>query len=127
MIPLYKPFMPEVPLVNEILHSGKLAYGKYGKEFEQSLGNYIGNNQVLVTNTFNMAILVALSTINVKAGDSVIVSPMACLASTQPLLSMGINVIWADVDPKTGTLCPDSVRSLIHLKPKVIVHNHFCG
>lgn len=119
--------MPEVPLVNEILHSGKLAYGPYGKEFEQKLGNYIGNKQVLVTNTFNMAILVALSTINVQAGDSVIVSPMACLASTQPLLSMGIKVIWADVDPKTGTLCPDSVRSLIHLKPKAIVHNHFCG
>lgn len=127
MIPLYRPFMPEVPLVNEILHSGKLAYGKYGKEFEQKLGHYIGNTQVLVTNTFNMAILVALSTINVKAGDSVIVSPMACLASTQPLLSMGINIIWADVDPKKGTLCPDSVRSLIHLKPKAIVHNHFCG
>jgi perosamine synthetase len=127
MIPLYKPFMPEVPLVNEILHSGKLAYGQYGKEFEQKLGDYIGNKQVLVTNTFNMAILVALSTLGIKAGDSVIVSPMACLASTQPLLSMGINVIWADVDPKTGTLCPDSVRSLIHLKPKAIVHNHFCG
>lgn len=119
--------MPELPLVNDILHSGKLAYGKYGKEFESLLGSYIGNDLVLVTNTFNMAILVALSTINVKAGDSVIVSPMACLASTQPLLSMGIKVIWADVDPKTGTLCPESVRSLVHLNPRAIVHNHFCG
>ena len=119
--------MPEVPLVNEILHSGKLAYGQYGKEFEQQLGSYIGNTQVLVTNTFNMAILVALSTLGIKAGDGVIVSPMACLASTQPLLSMGIKIIWADVDPKRGTLCPESVRSLIPLKPKVIIHNHFCG
>lgn len=127
MIPLYKPFMPEVPLVNEILHSGKLAYGQYGKQFEMQLGRFIGNPQVLVTNTFNMAILVALSTIGIKAGDAVIVSPMACLASTQPLLSMGIKVIWADVDPKKGTLCPESVRSLISLNPKVIIHNHFCG
>jgi dTDP-4-amino-4,6-dideoxygalactose transaminase len=52
---------------------------------------------------------------------------MACLASTQPLLSMGIKVQWADVDPKTGTLCPDSVRSLMYKKPKAIIHNHYCG
>ena len=127
MIPLYKPFMPEVPLIGEILHSGKLAYGEYGRKFENDLGEFIGSKNVLATNTFNMAILVALSTLEITAGDTVIVSPMACLASTQPLLSMGINVQWADVDPKTGTLCPDSVRSFIHKKPKAIIHNHYCG
>ena len=127
MIPLYKPYMPEVPLVNEILHSGKLAYGTYGKAFEQDLANFIGNKNVLVTNTFNMAILVALSTLGVVPGDEVVVSPMACLASTQPLLSMGIKVLWSDVDPKTGTLCPHSVRKMMNRNPKAIIHNHYCG
>lgn len=127
MIPLYKPFMPDVPLVNEILHSGQLAYGKYGREFESILRGYFGTEQLLVTNTFNMAILVALTTLGLKPGDKAIVSPMACLASTQPLLSMGIQVIWADVDPQLGTLDPESVRNLINQNPKVIIHNHFCG
>lgn len=127
MIPLYKPFMPELPLLNDILHSGQLAYGKYGREFESLLINYIGNENLIVTNTFNMSILVALSTLNVREGDTVIVSPMACLASTQPLLSMGLKIKWADVVPTTGTLCPDSVRSLMKYHPKAIIHNHFCG
>lgn len=127
MIPLYKPFMPETPLVNTILQSGKLAYGQYGKMFEEQLSQYFHTDKVLVTNTFNMAILVALTTLDVKAGDTVIVSPMACLASTQPLLSIGVKVQWADVDPFTGTLSPESVRSLMHIKPKAIIHNHFCG
>lgn len=127
MIPLYKPYMPEVPLVNEILHSGKLAYGTYGKAFEQDLADFIGTKNVLVTNTFNMAILVALSTLGVLSGDEVVVSPMACLASTQPLLSMGIKVLWSDVDPKTGTLCPNSVRKMMNRNPKAIIHNHYCG
>lgn len=127
MISLYKPFMPETPLINEILNSGQLSYGKYGKEFESKLSHYIGADNLIVTNTFNMAILVALTTLGLKHGDSVIVSPMACLASTQPLLSIGIKVIWSDVDPLTGTLCPDSVRSLINKKPKAIIHNHYCG
>jgi dTDP-4-amino-4,6-dideoxygalactose transaminase len=127
MIPLYKPFMPDVPLVGEILHSGQLAYGKYGREFETILRQYFVTDKLLVTNTFNMAILVALTTLGLKQGDKAIVSPMACLASTQPLLSMGIKVIWADVDPKLGTLNPESVRSLVKQNPQVIIHNHFCG
>lgn len=127
MILLYKPHMPEVPLVDEILHSDRLAYGKYGKEFESLLSAFFKTPNLITTNTFNMAILVALSTLGIKAGDTVIASPMACLASTQPLLSIGVNVKWADVDPRTGTLSPDSVRLLMHIKPKAILHNHFCG
>ncbi len=119
--------MPKVPLVNEILHSGQLSYGKYGRDFEVILKAFIGTEYLLATNTFNMAIMVALSTLGLKAGDNAIVSPMACLASTQPLLSMGIKVIWADVDPKLGTLDPESVRNLVKKNPKVIIHNHFCG
>ena len=119
--------MPEVPLVNEILFSGKLAYGQYGREFETNLRSYVGVENLLITNTFNMAILVALTTLGLKPGDKAIVSPMACLASTQPLLSMGIKVLWADVDPLLGTLDPESVRKLIPQNPNVIIHNHFCG
>lgn len=127
MIPLYKPFMPEVPLVDGILHSGQLAYGKYGREFEGKLKDYIKADHLITTNTFNMSILVALSTLGIKAGDTVVASPMACLASTQPLLSMGIKVLWADVEPATGTLSPESVRKLVGSKPNAIIHNHFCG
>ncbi|MBH0230754.1 DegT/DnrJ/EryC1/StrS family aminotransferase [Halobacillus yeomjeoni] len=127
MIPLYKPFMPKTPLIKEILCSGQLAYGKYGVEFEKLLANYFGVSNVITTNSYNMAMLVTLSTLGIKAGDTVIASPMACLASTQPLLSMGIKVKWADVDPTTGTLSPDSVRHLMNIEPKAIIHNHFCG
>lgn len=127
MIPLYKPYMPEVPLIEEILHSGQLSYGKYGKEFETALAEYFNVPNVLTTNTFSNAILVALIAFGLKAGDKVIVSPMACLASTQPLLTIGLKVLWADVHPKTGTLEPDSVRSLVKNNPKAIIHNHFCG
>jgi perosamine synthetase len=128
MIPLYKPYMPEVPLINEILHSGQLAYGKYGKEFERLLGEYFGVTNLIITNTFNMAVLVALTTLGLKTDDTIIASPMACLSSTQPLISMGLKIKWADVEPTTGTLSPDSVRKAMKdVKPRAIIHNHFCG
>lgn len=128
MIPLYKPYMPELPELDEILHSGKLASGEYTKKFEKEIERFIGGtNTVLVTCSFSMAISVTMSLLEIRSGDEVIASPMACLASTQPLAAMGINVVWADVDPKTGTLCPDSVKSKLTSKTKAIIHNHFCG
>lgn len=127
MIPLYKPFMPELPLLQEILHSGKLSYGKYGLEFEKILGEYIGNPMVIVCSSFNFAIFVAISALGLKHGDTVISSPMACLASNQPLITMGLNIKWADIDPLTGTLCPESVKKLMKYNIRAIFHNHFCG
>ncbi len=127
MIPLFKPYMPDVPEIDTILHSGALAYGNYAKQFEEKLKEYFDTPYLIVTNSFNTAISVALTTLGIVPGDDVIVSPMACLASTQPYLSSGLNVCWADVDPQTGTLFPDSVRSQITKKTKAIVHNHFCG
>lgn len=128
MIPLYKPYMPtELPELNAILHSGALAYGKYGKEFEQKLSSYIGVEQISLVNSFNSAILVSLTTLGINPGDEVIASPMACLASNQPLVTIGAKIVWADVDPLTGTLDPESVKRKITSKTKAIFHNHFCG
>jgi len=117
----------ELSELNSILHSGALAYGRYGKEFEQKLCSYIGVNQLLTVNTYNSAVLVVLITLGVKNGDEVITSPMACLASNQPLVMIGAKVVWADVDPSTGTLDPNSVIKKITSKTKAIFHNHFCG
>ena len=128
MIPLYKPFMPkELPELNEILYSGALNYGKWGRAFEDKLCTYIGNPNIAVVNSFNSAMFVALTTLGIKQGDEIVASPMSCLASNQPFAVLGINVIWADIDPETGTLCPESVKKRITSKTKAIFHNHFCG
>jgi perosamine synthetase len=128
MVPLYKPYMPaELPELDAILHSGALAFGKYGKEFEQKLRLFIGVEQLTLVNSFNSAVLVALASLGIKPGDEVIASPMACLASNQPHVTTGTKVVWADVDPATGTLDPERIKPKITSKTKAIFHNHFCG
>lgn len=127
MIPLFKPYMPELPELDSILHSDALSYGDYTKMFEDSLKEYFDTTFLMAINDFHLAISVALRAIGVKPGDSVIASPMACLVSMQPLLTYGLKIIWADVDPQTGTLDPDSVKKNITKDTRLIIHNHFCG
>lgn len=63
--------------------------------------------------------LVALSVIGVKPGDEII--------AYQPFATQNLKVVWADIDPKTGTLSPASVKSKITSETKAIFHNHYCG
>lgn len=129
MVPIYKPYMPQnlSSDINEILYSGQLGYGKYGKQFEQQLKDYIGCDYVLTVNSYNTAMLILLSTLNLQYGDEVIASPVSCLASNQPFAVKGLKVVWADVNPLSGSMCPDDVKSKITSKTKAIFHNHFCG
>lgn len=129
MIPIFKPYMPEGVYngINEILYSGKLSYGKHGKTFEKELSRYIKHKNVLTTTTYNQAMLIVLSTLQLKKGDEVIASPVSCLASNQPFATKGLKVVWGDVDPNTGSLCVEDIRSKITQNTKAIFHNHFCG
>lgn len=128
MIPLFKPYMPqELPEVDNILHSGALAYGKWGHEFEKKLGEFIGNRQILATNSFNAAYQVAITTLGLQPDDEVICSPMTCLASNQPFATQHIKVVWADIEPTTGMLDVEDVRNKITPYTKAILVNHYCG
>lgn len=130
MIDLFKVYMPDnlnASAINDILRSGKLTSGVYLKQFEKKLQDFIGNPYVMVTANNNYASLISLALCNIKNGDEVIASPMACLASTQPILNFGAKVVWADIDPKTGSLDPEDVKRKINSKTKAILHYHWGG
>ena len=127
MIPLFKPYMPDIPEIDLILHSGALAYGEYTKQFEKKLQEFFNTPYLMVTSSFHLAISIVINVLDIPFGANVIASPMACLVSTQPYLANGLKIQWADVDPNTGTLLPESVRNCINEKTKAIIHNHFCG
>lgn len=129
MIPIYKPFMPEgiTDEVNDILYSGQLAYGKLGREFEKTLSQFVGNPRLLTASTYNQALLMALSVLDLQPGDEILASPVSCLASNQPFTVKNLKINWIDIDPKYGTIDVESLRQRISPKTKAIFNNLFCG
>lgn len=127
-IPLYKPYMPsDLSEIQNILYSDALAYGKWGSLFEEQLSEYLGIPYILTYNSYNSAMLGLLTTLDIGHRDEVIASPMSCLASNQPFVTQGAKVRWADIDPTTGTLDIESVKTKISKHTKAIFHNHHCG
>lgn len=129
MIPLYKPYMPEeLPELPDILHSGALAYGKWGKRFEQSLKDFVGcDGEMLAVSSYTAALQVMLAAVGIRPGDEIIASPQCCLASTQPLATYGAKVVWADIVPTRGTLDPEDIEKRITPRTRMIFHNHHCS
>jgi len=127
MIPLYKVFMPDniSEDVNEILNSGQLAYGVHTRQFEDKLRDFVGNTNLLTIS--GNSVLFALKLIGIKEGDEVIASPMACLATNQPVAYAGAKIVWADIDPFTASLDPEDVKRKITSKTKAIIHYHWSG
>lgn len=127
MIPLYKVFMPndiEIGL-SDVLKSQSLAYGTQAIDFENKVKKFIGNKNFISVS--GNSILFALQVLGLKSGDEVIMSPMSCLISSQPVALIGAKVVWCDIDPNTGTLNPDSLKSLISPRTKAVIHYHWGG
>jgi dTDP-4-amino-4,6-dideoxygalactose transaminase len=112
MIPLFKPYMsPTVgDAVLKTLHSGMIAEGPRVEEFEKELAESLGIPRPLCVNSGTSAIWLALDLAGVGPGDYVVSTPMTCTATNIPILQRGAKILWADVDPITGNIDPESVE-----------------
>ncbi len=125
MIPLFKVFMSDDigDFVIPVLQSGYVGEGEYCKAFEKKFGEYIENDNVVLVNSGTSALTMALKLAGVGPGDVVVSTPMTCLATNMAILSVGADIIWADILPD-GTIDPDDVKRKIikaRYEPKAIM------
>jgi len=112
MIPLFKVYMAEsvrLPLM-ETLYSGWIGQGSRVAEFEQQLGNRIGNMNCLTLSAGTHGLHLALRLAGVGLGDEVITTPLTCSATNWPILYQSAEPVWADVQQDTLNIDPESVK-----------------
>lgn len=129
-IPLFRVFMSDEAVTEtaKTLKSGYLTQGSKVEEFETALMRYIGTRPVTL-NSCTSALQLAVYLAGGTNGDSVICSPMTCAATATAIKAMGGQIVWADIQPNTGNISPESVNKLLERYPKVraIVAVHWAG
>lgn len=113
--------------INELFESGRVAHGEYVTKFEAMLGAYIGSQYTLATSEMSSSIAMCLYVSGVRPGDEVLMSPLVCLATSCPVKNIFANIVWCDVNPKTGNLDPDDIARKITPKTKALVLYHWAG
>jgi UDP-4-amino-4,6-dideoxy-N-acetyl-beta-L-altrosamine transaminase len=117
----------DVKAVVEALVSGWLTTGPRVSEFEQAFATHVGAGQGVAVNSGTAALHCAMRALGVGPGDEVIVPAITFAASANAALYEGAKPVFADVEPDTLLLDPQSVAERITARTKAIVAVDYAG
>lgn len=123
MIPIAKPVIGEreKELVNEVLESGILAQGPKVKALEEQFAQLCGTKHAIAVTSGTAAIHAALYAAGVGPGDEVITVPFTFVATANPILMQGADIVFCDIKEDTFNIDPESVRKKVTGKTKAII------
>ena len=96
MIRLAKPHISEAAVDNviEIFRSGNLVQGKYVKEFEIVLQDYLNTNHAVLVTSGTAALHLSLMALGIGNGDEVIVPDFTFPATAMWLKLLAQSLFW---------------------------------
>jgi dTDP-4-amino-4,6-dideoxygalactose transaminase len=130
------PFSPwpsfsqeEADAVSRVLLSNKVNYwtGQEGREFEREFAAFAGTEYAIAVANGTLALDLALQGLGIGVGDEVVVTPRTFLASATSVINAGATPVFADVDPDTQNITPETVAAVITPKTKAVVCVHLAG
>lgn len=123
MINVCKPIIEqeEIDAVTGVLRSGMIAQGPKVKELEDNFAEFCGTNYAVAFSSGTAAIHGGLNALGIKKGDEVITTPFTFVATSNPILMQGAEVVFADISEEDFNLDPKKVEEKITDKTKAII------
>ena len=117
----------EIEAAVRVLRSGMVVQGPEVAAFEEEFAELVGGRHCVAVNSGTSALLLALHALEIGAGDEVIVPSFTFAATANAVSLVGATPVFADVDPDTFNLDPDSVAAAIGPKTAAIMPVHLYG
>ncbi|GAG76074.1 unnamed protein product, partial [marine sediment metagenome] len=129
MIKLAKPCIPRTATkkVIEVLKSGNLVQGKYVKEFEAALQDYLNIKHAIVVSSGTAALHLSLMALDIKKGDEVVVPAFAFPATANAVELLGAKSVFVDITLDDFCMDASEIEESINSKTKVILPVHEFG
>lgn len=111
----------DIEAVMRVLESGNLTMGNEVKKFEAKMSNYLGVKHFVMVNSGSSANLLMIEALmrpavtrpRLNPGDSILVPAIAWPTTIWPLIQLGLNPLFVDVDPNTLALDLIAAQELI--------------
>ncbi len=115
--------------VLEILRSGNWyrGQGKTVTQFEEAYAKLLGVKRCVAMVNGTNSLMTALHMLDVGVGDEVIVSPYTFIATYNVVLNSCALPVFADTDPETFQINPDTIESKITENTRAILPVHILG
>lgn len=99
--------------IARVLDHARFVLGPEVDELERRLSAYCGARHAVTCSSGTDALLLALMALEVGPGDAVVVPSFTFAATAEVVALAGAVPVFADVDPDTFTLDPDSVEAAL--------------
>jgi UDP-4-amino-4,6-dideoxy-N-acetyl-beta-L-altrosamine transaminase len=103
----------DIAAVTEVLAGGHLTQGPKVQIFENALAERTGARHAVATSSGTAALHLALTALDVGPGDLVVVPSITFLSTATAARMCGAEVLFADVDPVSGLLTPETLRQAL--------------
>jgi len=113
--------------VAKAIRAKHLSQGEFVQEFEKKFAKRIGVRHAAALCNGTAALHSALSAINVRPNDEVIVPSFSFIATANAVLYLGAKPVFVDIDPKTYNVDSGEIRKKITDKTKAIIVVHYAG
>ena len=117
----------DIQAVVDVLHSDFITCGPKIAEMEKVLCNCTGAKYAVAVSNGTAALHCACLAAGIGEGDEIITTPLTFAASANCALYCGARPVFADINPDTYNIDPDSIRSKITPKTKAVVAVDFTG
>lgn len=123
VIPVARPQIgrEEQELVASTLASGQLAQGQRVHDFEDRFADFVGSSEAVATSSGTTAIHLALLALGIGPGHEVITVAFTFIATATPILHVGAQPVFVDIEPATYTIDPDQLESAITPRTRAII------
>lgn len=89
--------------------------------FESAFASHVGLRHAVALPSCTSALHLALSAMNIGPGDEVIVPDITWIATVAPVIYRGATPVFADVDPVSHCISPESVEAKLSPRTKAII------
>ena len=129
MIPIAKPYLgrEEAEAARQAVESGWITQGPKVAEFERAVADYCGAAEAVAVSSCTTALHLALLALDIGPDDEVICPSMSFIATANSIRYTGATPVFADVDPRTYNLDPESVEAAITPRTKAVMVVHQIG
>ncbi|MDX1390018.1 MAG: UDP-4-amino-4,6-dideoxy-N-acetyl-beta-L-altrosamine transaminase [Acidobacteriota bacterium] len=117
----------DVDAVAAVLRGDWLTTGPRVDEFEEALAARAGTRHAVAVSSGTAALHTAYFAGGLGEGDEIVVPALTFVATASCALHLGSTVRFADVDPRTGNIDPDSMEEAIGPATRFVVPADYAG
>ena len=110
-----------------LLHTGDFVRGRAVTQFEESWAGYCGTEHAIGVANGTDALWLALRALGLDADAEVIVPANTFVATVEAIVHAGLRPVFADVDPDTLLLTPETVNAALTPRTRALVVVHLYG